>query len=172
MLLQLYNFVLCLAALWVGGIPDYIAKRGGESNEGVANELGALLCSFGKLDHVRGRFKPPGVQHVTHDKWMGGSWGLVTFVAKCDAEKAMAQGVQVPIKADSTTPGRVPVPTGYLVIKKLDQKLAAQSPMGRIAAEQNVAMMERALTQYKGFVRSLAARFPVAQPVPLFPSLL
>ncbi len=142
--------VLRGAALWIGGIPDYIAGRG------LQEELEALFAPFGKLEHVKVRYKPPGAEATRLESWMGGSWGLVTFATKAACENAKTQGVRVPIKEPPSSKSKQPVETGCLMIKVVDKKLAAASPIGRLAAEQHVARMERALRQYKQFVRANA----------------
>ena len=145
----------CIAALWIGGIPDYVAARGGECNDGIEAELKSLLSPFGQIEHIKGRYKPPGAEGTRREDWMGQSWGLATFVTKAACEAAITEGVQVPIKAAPSGGGEGLVPTGYLPMKRVDTKLAEQSPIGRIASEQHVARMERALQQYKQFVRQL-----------------
>ena len=139
------------AALWIGGIPDYIALRGGECNDGIAEELTSLLAPFGKLEYVKGRYKPPGAQASRLEAWMGGSWGLVTFATKAACAKAKEAGVRVPIRAHSAAGAEAP--SGYLMVRYIDKRLADNSPIGRLAAEQNVKQMERALSQYRQFVR-------------------
>lgn len=145
--------VLGGAALWIGGIPDYIARRGGECEAGIAEELKTLLAPFGKLEYVKGRYKQPGAQATREEHWQGGSWGLVTFTTKAACEKAQTQGVRVAIQETPCSGTKQPVEIGCLMVKLVDKKLAAQSPIGRLAAEQHVARMERALYQYKHYVR-------------------
>ena len=41
---------------------------------------------------------------------------------------------------------------GYLVLKSVNKRLAEQSPLGRVSAEQHVRRMERALQLYKGYL--------------------
>eukprot|EP01043_Picozoa_sp_COSAG02_P005549 COSAG02_NODE_151_length_33583_cov_25.995042_11_plen_149_part_00 len=144
------------AALWIGGIPDYIAGRD-PCTKGLEEELKALLAPFGKLEFVKGRYKPPGAEATRLESWMGGSWGLVTFATKEACANAKTQGVRVPIKEPSCSETKQPVETGCLMIKMIDNNLAAQSPIGRLAAEQHVARLERALHQYKHFVSASAA---------------
>ena len=165
---------MCGAALWIGGIPDHMAMP--PNNGGIEAQLEALLSPFGKLESVKGRYKPPGAEATRIEDWMGGSWGLVTFATKAACEAVMVQGVQVPVKAaPPPTGGEGSVESGFLVVKHVDKKLAEQSPIGRIAAEQHVARLEQALAQYKQFVRlfMLCALVPpfcsTPQTVCLFP---
>jgi hypothetical protein len=143
------------AALWIGGIPDYIASRSGESNEGLQEELQALMTPFGTLENVKGRYKSPGAEGTQREQWMGQSWGLVTFVTLAAAEAARERGIAVPTSPPSKDAQGKPIPatTGYLVVKMIDRRLAEQSPVGRQQAEQNVIRMEAALRRYKQYVR-------------------
>lgn len=145
--------VLGGAALWIAGIPDYIASRGGACDSAIEDELKSLLAPFGKLEYVKGRYKPPGAEATRLEAWMGGSWGLVTFATKAACEKVKAQGLRVPIKEASRSGSKEPVEMGSLNVKLVDKKLAELSPIGRLAAERHVARLERALYQYKHYVR-------------------
>lgn len=153
------------AALWIGGIPDYMAMP--PNNRGIEAQLEALLSPFGTVECVKGRYKVPGAVATRIEDWMGGSWGLVTFATKAACETVVAQGVQVPVNAAPPTKGAGSVQSGFLMVKKVDKQLVEQSPIGKIAAEQHVARMEAALARYKQLVRllTLCALIPTFAPL-------
>ena len=104
--------------VWVGGIPDWMAKSVDASNDGLEAVLCEVMSKFGTVEMVKPRFKRPGAEGTRREEWMGQSWGLVTFVTQAGADKAMEEGVKVSTLAPGAASGKVTLNLPLLVMSR------------------------------------------------------
>jgi hypothetical protein len=129
--------------IWVGGVPDHLARGGRERFE---QNVKLIFGEFGQVEQVKTRYKDVNAGSA------GTSWCTVTFANQATASDVLARTVSVP--ADGA--GRTARAMVQLQLKTADARAKA-SPIGETIAQGHIDAIHKAIVTYKA---SLPAHHP------------
>jgi hypothetical protein len=125
--------------VWVGGVPDHLARGGVGRFE---QNMKAIFAEYGTIERVQTRYKD------VHAGSSGASWGTVTFCSQAAVSHVLAQTIFVPAYNTPRTGSTV-----KLELRPADSRVDV-SPIGKAAAKCHIDAIHRAIVNYDGYLPS------------------